>query len=270
MGRFGLPSDSSASAYAPSESPRSPVYSDYHSAHMSQSDMNEDRPVPGDRLSNLELAMDDMRSRNDATQKLLQTLLERMGAVPALQTQNEPDPIRRPLSRQPTPIPASSAGRKKISLKPSTPSKFDGDRSKGKEFLMSCRTYIRLCPESFDDDITKIVWAMSYMKSGRAGRWATREFKHEAASEDQTLRFMDWLDFEDEFWKDFLPLNSEATAVNTLETTAYFQGMQTVDDYLDQFQDLVYDSRYTDPKTIVVKFCRGLNQWISATVNMKV
>ena len=65
---------------------------------------------------------------------------------------------------------------------------------------------------------------------------------------------MDWLDFEDEFRKDFLPLNSEATAVNTLETTAYFQGKRTVDDYLDQFRDLVYDSGYTDPKTIVVKF----------------
>ena len=100
---------------------------------------------------------------------------------------------------------------------------------------MSCRTYICLCPESFDNDITKIVWAMSYMKSGHAGRWATREFEHEAASKDQTLRFMDWLDFEDEFRKDFLPLNSEATAVNTLETTAYFQGKRTVDDYLDQF-----------------------------------
>ncbi len=65
---------------------------------------------------------------------------------------------------------------------------------------------------------------------------------------------MDWLDFEDEFRKDFLPLNSEATAVNTLEMTAYFQGKRMVDDYLDQFRDLIYDSGYTDPKTIVVKF----------------
>ena len=47
---------------------------------------------------------------------------------------------------------------------------------------------------------------------------------------------------------------------------AYFQGKRMVDDYLDQFQDLIYDSRYTDPKTIVVKFCRGLNQQISATL----
>ncbi len=58
---------------------------------MSQSDMNEDHPVPGDRLSTLELTMEDMRSQNDATQKLLQTLFKRMGSTPALQTQNELD-----------------------------------------------------------------------------------------------------------------------------------------------------------------------------------
>jgi len=51
-----------------------------------------------------------------------------------------------------------------------------------------------------------------------------------------------------------MPLNSEATAVNVLETSAYFQGKRTMDDYLDQFRDLMYDSGYTDPKTIVVKF----------------
>jgi len=54
--------------------------------------------------------------------------------------------------------------------------------------------------------------------------------------------------------------------VNVLETSAYFQGKRTVDDYLDQFRDLVYDSGYTDPKTIVVKFRRGLDRRISAAL----
>jgi len=53
--------------------------------------------------------------------------------------------------------------------------------------------------------------------------------------------------------KTFFP-STEATAINTLETTTYFQDKRTVDDYLDQFRDLIYDSGYTDPKTIVVKF----------------
>ena len=45
-----------------------------------------------------------------------------------------------------------------------------------------------------------------------------------------------------------------------LETSSYFQGKRTVDDYLDQFRDLIYDSVYTDLKTIVVKFRRGLDR----------
>ena len=55
-------------------------------------------------------------------------------------------------------------------------------------------------------------------------------------------------------------------AVNVLETTAYFQGKRTVDDYLDQFRDLIGDSRYSDPKTIVVKFRCGLDRRISTAL----
>ena len=65
--------------------------------------------------------------------------------------------------------------------------------------------------------------------------------------------------FEDEFRKDFMPLDSEATAVNVLETMSYFQDRRLVDDYLDQFMDLIEDSSYSDPKTIVVKFRQGLD-----------
>ena len=32
-----------------------------------------------------------------------------------------------------------------------------------------------------------------------------------------------------------MPLDSEAAAINVLETTAYFQGKWTVNDYLNQF-----------------------------------
>ena len=63
---------------------------------------------------------------------------------------------------------------------------------------------------------------MSYMNAGRAGRWAARELETEARK--GRLRFLDWLDFEEEFKKDFLPLNAEAAAVNALEMTDYFQG----------------------------------------------
>jgi hypothetical protein len=228
--------------------------------------MSEDHPFPMDCLSSLESTVDNMMSQSEATKNLLQTILERLGPMPGLLNESRPSPTGWPQSHPPTPIPTLDSGQKKTLLKPSAPSEFDGDRVKGKAFLTSCRTYIRLCPEAFKDDTVKIIWAMSYMKSRQAGRWAAREFEYKAASRDGRLRFLDWVDFEDEFHKDFLPLNAEATAVNVLETSTYFQGKWMVDDYLDHFRDLVYDSRYTDPKTIMVKFRRGLDRRISAAL----
>jgi hypothetical protein len=55
-------------------------------------------------------------------------------------------------------------------------------------------------------------------------------------------------------------------AINRLESTAYYQKTRSLDDYLDEFQDLITDSGYTDPKTIVVKFRRGLNSQIQNMV----
>ena len=94
------------------------------------------------------------------------------------------------------------------------------------------------------------------------GAEGERKTQMEAAKVGR-LHFLDWLDFEDEFQKNFMLLDSEAAAINVLETTAYFQGKRTVDSYLDQCQDLIYDSGYTDPKTVVVKFRRGLDCRIS-------
>lgn len=134
----------------------------------------------------------------------------------------------------------------------------------GKAFLTSCRIFIRLCPEAFQDEATKVVWAMSYMNRGRASKWVSRMLDQEALLGQ--LQFQDWMDFEDEFKKNFTPINSEAGAVNVLEGTTYFQGNRSVDDYLDQFRDLIHDSGYTDPKTKVVKFRRGLSHGISTAL----
>ena len=51
-----------------------------------------------------------------------------------------------------------------------------------------------------------------------------------------------------------------------MEGNSYFQGKRSVDDYLDQFRDLIYDSGYVDQKTIVVKFRRGLDRRISSAI----
>ena len=163
---------------------------------MSPSDMIEDQPVHMDHVRAIEATMDEMKSQHKATHQVLQDVFARLGPA---QAQNVQDPLpTHPARGSPTPsIPTSSASRKKLTLKPSFPPDFSGDRAAGKAFLTSCRTYIRLCPEVFKDNLTKIVWAMSYMKTGRANHWATREFEQKAMTGH--LCFINWLDFEEEF-----------------------------------------------------------------------
>ena len=47
---------------------------------------------------------------------------------------------------------------------------------------------------------------------------------------------------------------------------AYFQKSRSVDEYLDEFQDLITEAGYSDPKTIVVKFCQGLDTQIQNAI----
>src|SRR6266508_2267975 len=82
----------------------------------------------------------------------------------------------------------------------------------------------------------KIIWVMSYMRSRHANCWATHEFKSETKSGH--LHFIDWIDFKEEFRKDFIPLDSKVAAINTLETSTYFQGKHSVNDYLDMLMML--------------------------------
>jgi hypothetical protein len=158
---------------------------------MPQSEMSEDHSFLMDCLSSLESTVDSMMSQSEATKNLLQTILERLGPTLGLLNENRPSPTGQPKSHPPTPIPTPAWGWKKTLLKPFAPSEFDGDYTKGKAFLTSCQTYIHLCPEAFEDDTIKIVWAMSYMKSGWAGHWAAREFEYEATSRDGRLHFID-------------------------------------------------------------------------------
>ena len=69
-----------------------------------------------------------------------------------------------------------------------------------------------------------------------------------------------------EFQKDFCPGHSDAAAINTLESTVYYQKLRSVDDYLDEFLELVSEAGYTDPRTIVVKFRKGLDPQIQNSI----
>ena len=212
--------------------------------------------MENERITSLEQALSELQARDVTTQQKLDTLISHITSLkPSEPSQNLE--AETPATTRQTP---STRG-----PPPALPSEFDGDRSKGLAFLRSCQTYICLCPDNFSDDQMKIVWALSYMKSGRAAKWAARVFRWEEDS-PESYRFVDWADFRQEFKAEFCPSHTDITAINRLESISYFQGRRSVDEYLDEFLDLITEAGYTDPKTIVVKFRRGLEPRIQDAI----
>ncbi|KAL0954113.1 hypothetical protein HGRIS_005259 [Hohenbuehelia grisea] len=95
----------------------------------------------------------------------MQSTLERIESMFRGTTHPDPPPPPPPPPPPDTPDPldADSATAKSQShrLKPAAPSDFDGDRANGRNFLNSCRLYIKLLPEHFRSDQDKIQWALS-------------------------------------------------------------------------------------------------------------
>jgi hypothetical protein len=96
------------------------------------------------------------------------------------------------------------------------------------------------------------------MKAKRAAKWAAQVF-HWKEENSESYRFVDWEDFCQKFKEKFCPAHTDISAINHLKSISYFQNKCSINKYLDKFFDLVTEAGYTDNKTIVVKFCRGLN-----------
>jgi len=69
-----------------------------------------------------------------------------------------------------------------------------------------------------------------------------------------SLPWVMWADFRLEFICNFCPKNEVQTACMDLETSKYHQGSCSVDEYIDEFCELVDCAEYTEGTNIVLKF----------------
>ncbi|GLB33359.1 hypothetical protein LshimejAT787_0102430 [Lyophyllum shimeji] len=118
-----------------------------------------------------------------------------------------------------------------------------------------------LAPDAFSDEQTRINWALSYMKGGRAARFAIRALRH-PNSHGVAPRFRSYAELRTQFIVEFCPWDKKRKAATTLETSAYHQGSCSVDEYIDKFMDLVEEAQFPDGAQLVFRFCHGLNNRI--------
>ena len=226
-----------------------------------------------DALGYLQHHLQELTERQHISESNINSTLAALTAQLQQLTQlvaNPPPPLpaapNTPLPPMPSPpaSPSPAPPTRRTCPKLSCPPDFNGECHNGRAFLNSCSLYIRLAPEQFQDEQEKILWALTFFKGGRAAKWSENVFRQEA--DTGVFPIQTWGEFERQFWLNFFPANAEADAINALEGTSYHQGNRTVDDYLDSFQALVSDAGYTDPRTLVVKFRRGLRVGIQSQI----
>lgn len=213
---------------------------------------------PDECVDNLETELGELR-KTVANQTQALDMIQRQLTILVNQTVNTQPTPAAPLTQTPAPPPTTRNG-----LKPAAPNEFDGSRSKGRAFLNSCELYMNLAPQQFADEVSKVHWALSYMKSGRASLYADRILRFEA--KNGTPRYQTWITFREDFVKTFCPKSEAQRALTRLETAEYHQGRRTVDEYIDEFRDLIELAGYTEGLAIVVKFRRGLSREIQDQV----
>jgi hypothetical protein len=118
--------------------------------------------------------------------------------------------------------------------------------------------YIKLCPDHFMDEQVQITWALSFMKDGCTANLTNRVLHTKART--CCPFYENWAAFEEAFKMAFCPQNEAMMAMNKLESTKYYQGQTTVEEYIDKFSSLIAEAGYYDGQAIVMKFWWGLDR----------
>src|SRR3979490_1160949 len=207
--------------------------------------------MDAERLQNIEEGLREQVAANRSTQEMLACLFEKI---------NNPELPNLPISQSiiaPPSLVTHPTPPHKSRVKPGVPHDFDGNRENGRSFLTSCRLYISLSLDDFANEQAQIHWALSYFKGGRAATFVDRHLVPDAKAGGPS--YATWADFEAEFRATFCLENEATTSLMRLESERYFHGRRTVDQYVDEFSDLIDLSGYSDPLAIVIKFRQGLN-----------
>ena len=139
------------------------------------------------------------------------------------------------------------------------PSDFDGNRDDAQNFLLTCRTYLRLNKDLYTTDEEKIIFVISFMVGGSAGPFKDA-LEMEAYTIDPTTSaekgFGTFKDFLKKFQEAFEPLNPVESAINKMKA---LQQTGTADDYISAFRPLAIRSGITTLSVLTDYFLSGLS-----------
>ena len=211
-----------------------------------------------DRLQAVEEQLRVQKEQNDRIEQMLKVLSAGKGGLDGNKSV-QAEPVQT--------APVFQAGSERSWPRPANPDAFDGTRETGQAFINTCRIYFGACGDLFPTEQARIRWTLSFFKSGSAAKFLDQVLRTEV---ETGQFFADWKAFKTVFYKCFCPLDRQITAISKLQGTTWYQGHDSVDDYIDRFKELIDDADYNiDKKNVVAKFRQGLDPSIQNKVALQ-
>ena len=224
---------------APSRSARTPSFHSMPSSYDKMQGTSEAVPTPA-------LSLEQRVEEQGHMLAELRSLMERLTSM----------------ERSATTSPSRRSGIPRPRL--AEPPRFSGDRSEGRAFIDAISLYY--LSADFDSDASAITWALGYFDSGCA-QHVRREFLA------GYLTWATWAEFVAYLRSEFLPADEVSRHAVLLETTGYYQGARTMDDYIDSFRTICREAGYpmngardAFSASLVLKFRRGMNVGIAEQI----
>lgn len=148
--------------------------------------------------------------------------------------------------------------------KAADPEIFSGDRKKADPFLRAVSLNIAIQPNSFPNDRTRILYALSWMQGGSAGEWAANHTR--SMLETNQSPFASWDDFRARFEAAFGDSDRQAQARQNLHNLRMTKGM-TAEEYTAAFEALAGRTAFND-EALMDAYERGLLRGIVEKIHL--
>jgi len=149
-------------------------------------------------------------------------------------------------------------GDDKVAL--AAPMEYDGDKRKARLFLQQVKMYMTIKAKHFPDDLTKVAFALSYMKKGEAARFAETYYRLDHSKSGGPMGTYD--KFVEAFEAQFVAKEVRRAAIDRLVT---LKQTGSVDAYIGIFRRLLADSEL-DSVVAEEFFRRGLKREVAMDI----
>ncbi|KIM37951.1 hypothetical protein M413DRAFT_76544 [Hebeloma cylindrosporum] len=146
------------------------------------------------------------------------------------------------------------------------PEPFDGDRRKVDNFINECDLFFEGSPtKDFPEDKTKIIFILSYMSDGEAGRWRKDYIETKVRKADGSYNWPTKANFPRDFKAVFLNEDEKEESIRKLDHIS--QGNRTAKEYVNEFRLTVSKAKLkTDNDMMVRTFRKGLNRALATRI----